>query len=397
MQKELIKEKIMQAKSILIEKDIDLWLIFVRESSYTKDPVMDTVVGANVTWQSAFLIHKSEPTTAIVGSIDAPNMKLVGTFDEVIGYVQSVKEPLTAYLNRVKPNKIAINFSKQNVQADGLTYGMYLSLLDILEVTDLKETLVSSEEIISILRGRKSSTELNIMKEAVTETLKIYDEVSDYLRVGQTEKEVAAFILRKVDARGFGLAWDRESCPSVFTGPDTAGAHSGPTDRVIEKGHILNMDFGVKLNGYCSDLQRTWYVLGEGETEAPEDVKKGFRVLLEAIEKAALEVKPGMLGWQIDNIARSHIVANGYEEFQHALGHQVGRSAHDGGVGFYPKWERYGNLPYQPIEVGQVFTIEPRLFVPGKGVVTIEEEIVVTENGCEYLSAPQKHLYIVKS
>lgn len=396
MNKIMIEEKINQAKEILKEKGIDCWLIFVRESDLIKDPSIDVVVGANVTWQSAFLIHRDRPSVAIVGSLDEPNMKLVGTFNEVIGYVKSVSEPLLNYLNDCKPNKIAINYSTNNIQADGLTHGMYLSLMKILKGTEFENRLVSSEEIISALRGRKSQTELKIMKKAVDETLKIYAAVNEFLAPGKTEKEVAEFIKGIVIEKGFGFAWDVEHCPSVFTGPDTAGAHSGPTDRVIEKGHILNMDFGIKIDGYCSDLQRTWYILDDNENEAPEDVKRGFTVLKESINRAASVIKPGVKGHEVDAAARNYITSNGYSEYQHGLGHQVGKAAHDGGSGFFPEWERYGILPYLPIEKDQVYTIEPRLFVEGRGVVTMEEEIIVTETGCKYISEPQNELYLIK-
>ena len=79
-------------------------------------------------------------------------------------------------------------------------------------------------------------------------------------------------------------AWEINYCPSVFTGPQESGAHSGPTDRIIEKGHVLNIDFGIKLNGYCSDLQRTWYFLKDGETEAPVERRgPGFDRTINAV------------------------------------------------------------------------------------------------------------------
>ena len=82
-------------------------------------------------------------------------------------------------------------------------------------------------------------------------------------------------------------------------------------------------------------------------------------------------------------------------EYPHALGHQVGRAAHDGGVGLLPRWERYGRLPYGKIEAGQVFTIEPRLPIEGYGVATIEEIVWVTEEGAKFLSKPQRTLTLV--
>lgn len=396
MKNQLVHEKIKQTVEILNEKNIDAWLIFVRESATMRDPSLELVVGTNCTWQSAFIINRNGDTTAILGSLDVPNMKTVGTYKNVIGFVQSVKEPLLEYLKTHDPKKIALNYSLHANLADGLTHGMFLALSEYLKDTPYVDRFVSSEEIIAALRGRKSASEIELMKVCVHETEKIFDEVTQFLQPGKTEKDVADFIKEKASSRGFEMAWDEDHCPAVFTGPDTAGAHSGPTDRVIERGHILNIDFGVKINGFCSDMQRTWYIAKENETTVPPEVQRGFDVLCESINQAAMIVKPGMQGCEIDDAARNFITQNGYAEYLHGLGHQVGRDAHDGGSGFFPRWERYGNLPFIPIEKDQVYTIEPRLMVEGHGIVTMEEEIVVTENGCRYLSNPQKSLWIIR-
>jgi Xaa-Pro aminopeptidase len=202
---------------------------------------------------------------------------------------------------------------------------------------------------------------------------------------------------KMVAEAGLEYAWEEAVCPAVFTGPDTAGAHYAPSDRKVEKGHVLNMDFGVKSNRYCSDMQRTFYILKDGETAAPPEVQKGFDTIVNAIESARQALKPGVQGQQVDAAARNIIVAAGYEEFPHGLGHQVGRFAHDGTALLGPAWEKYANKPFEKIEEGMVFTIEPRLTVPGRGVVTIEEMVVVTKTGAEYLSHPQQELILVKS
>jgi len=395
MSTEIIKEKIEQAVSILKEKKIDMWMTFVSESTTIHDPALDLIVGKNCTWQSAFIINSDGETTAMVGSIEAENFK-GGLYKNVLGYLKSIKEPLIEYLNVKKPNKIAINYSKNSVLADGLTHGMYLILLDHLKGTDFSDRLVSSEEIISALRGRKSETELAIMNYAVIETQKIFEQVTKYIKPGRTEKEVADFIKGIVMEKGYELAWEEEHCPAVFTGPETQGAHSGPTNRKIERGHMVNIDFGIKHKGYCSDMQRTWYILRNDEEKPPKEVQEGFYVIRDAIQKVADSLKPGVKGCEMDDIARNYIIEKGYEEYPHGLGHQVGRNVHDGGAGLFPRWERYGETPFMEIEEGQVFTIEPRLQVKDYGTSTLEEEVVVTKDGCNFISKPQKELILIK-
>lgn len=391
----MVREKIQQAIDILKEKKIDMWMTFVRESTTIPDPVIEVSVGTHCTWQTAFIITANGQTIAIAGSLDIANLKTHGHYKEIIGYVQSIKDTLLEVLNRINPKTIALNYSTNTVISDGLTHGMWLQLMKYLEATPYKERIVSAEPIISALRGRKSSTELKLIKDSIGDTLKIFDKVSRFIKPGKTERDVANFILKEVKKLGLEPAWDKEHCPAVFTGPESAGAHAGPTNRKIEAGHILNIDFGVKKNGYCSDLQRTWYVRKKGETTIPTEVLRGFKVIVEAIQLAAKALKPGVQGCEMDDIARNHITSNGYKEYPHALGHQIGRVAHDGGGLLCPRWERYGNLPYEKVEEGQVYTLEPRLTVEGHGIATVEEIVVVTKDSCKFLSKPQKKIWVV--
>lgn len=393
----LERQKVRQSAAILGELGLETWLTFVRETSVTGDPALEVILGKDVTWASAFLVSK-EKSAAIVGSLDASSVKDAGAFDEVVEYVESIKPDLLAWLEEVDPKSIAINYSEDSEIADGLSHGMFLRLSTYLRGTRFADRLCSSERLVAALRERKTPAEVTLMREAIRHTLEIYDEVHHFLKPGQTEIEVARFMAARAAARGLSMAWAEEHCPSVFTGPDTAGAHYGPTERRIERGHIVNMDFGLRYEGYCSDLQRTFYILREGETAAqiPAAVRHGFDTLLASIQRSFDAIRPGVPGKEIDAIARGVIVDAGYDEYPHALGHQVGRHAHDGAGLLAPQWERYGSRPDYPIEVGQVYTIEPRLMVPGHGVVTIEEEILVGADGAEWLSAPQRELLIVE-
>ncbi|MBX3009669.1 MAG: M24 family metallopeptidase [Melioribacteraceae bacterium] len=396
MSKDMILEKIEQAVKILNEKNIDMWMTYVRETGNIKDPMLDMIVGTNATWQTAFIITKSGETHAVLGSLELENMKAVGTYKNIHPYLKNIKDELVKVLDSIKPNKIAINFSRNSSLADGMTYGLYLELMDHLKETKYANSFISSEEIVAALRGRKSHTEISNTKKAIEDTLKIFDEVTKFIKPGLSEKDIANFVLDICEKRGLEPSWEVEHCPAVFTGPNTAGAHSGPTDRKVECGHVINMDFGVKHNGYCADLQRTWYVLHPHEDKAPIEVQKGFDVIVESITRSANEMKPGKQGWEIDQVARNYIQICGYDEFPHGLGHQVGRATHDGGALMAPKWERYNNLPYLELEENNVFTIEPRLTIKDYGIATIEEMVLVTKDGVEWLSNRQKEIYLIK-
>jgi Xaa-Pro aminopeptidase len=391
----LIREKVRQAATILKEMKIDCWVTFVRESALNGDPILDFLLPADVTWHSAIVITAAGEAYAIVGKYDKQMIDDTGAYREVTGYVQGYKSHLQDLIKKINPQSIAVNYSVDSEICDGLTHGMYLTLESLLKEIGHGGKLTSAERIISGLRQRKSDTELKHIREAIRVTLEIYDQVAGFIRPGKTEKEIAAFIKQKVEAKGLEYAWEPKVCPAVFTGPDTAEAHYGPTDRRVEEGHVLNMDFGVKVEGYCSDLQRTLYIRKKGETTAPADVLKGFQTIVRSIEASRAMMKPGVRGIDVDTTARKIIVDAGYEEYPHALGHQVGRFAHDGTALLAPAWEKYANKPFQLLEPGMVFTLEPRLKVENRGIATVEEMVVVTESGAEYLSAPQTELIVV--
>jgi Xaa-Pro aminopeptidase len=126
-------------------------------------------------------------------------------------------------------------------------------------------------------------------------------------------------------------------------------------------------------------------------------VQQAFDDVMNSIEQAKQAMKPGIQGIEVDNIAREYLTSRGYDEFLSGLGHQVGRFAHDGTALLGPAWEKYAGKPFQWLEEGMVFTLEPRVIVPGYGIVTIEEMTIVTNDGSEFISSPQKELFIITS
>ncbi|MEE4219080.1 MAG: Xaa-Pro peptidase family protein [Xanthomonadales bacterium] len=391
----LIREKVRQAVELLNEYKLDCWITFVRESGIMRDPMMDFLCDSDMTWHSAFLIFATGETQAIVGQLEKNTVDEMGVYQKVTGYVEGIGNHLQQALLEHDPKSIAVNFSENSEVCDGLTHGMYRILRGHLAEIGFADRLLSSEKLVSSLRARKTPTEIGRMKQAVAHTLDIFAEVSAFIEPGQTEEEIAEFMRQRVRERGLVVGWDPAHCPAVFTGPDNKGPHYHPTDLVVERGHVLNMDFGVKVEDYVSDMQRTFYLLEEGETKAPADVRKGFDTIVESIEMARQVLKPGVLPVEVDKVARDYIVSRGYDEFPHGLGHQVGRFVHDGNALLGPAWEKYADKVYQPVEEGMVFTIEPRLRVPGRGDATTEEMVVVRAGGAEFLGKPQTELILV--
>lgn len=392
----ILQEKINQAIDILKEKDIDLWLTFVRETDAAGDPVLPLIYGGFLTWQSALILTRSGERIAIVGRGDAESARRTNAYSAILPYDSALSPVLLDTLNRINPQNIAINFSKDDVLADGLTHGMYQLLLQYLDGTPFGNRVVSSQAVIAALRGRKTPGEIERIRQAVKTTGDIFNLTFDYAKIGVSELEIAAFMHAQIKARGLLPAWSLDHCPIVNTGPDSASGHVGPTPLTIQPGHLLHIDFGVKQQDFCSDIQRMAYFLRPGEIQPPAEVKHGFETIVTAIQKAVAAMKPGVPGKEIDAIARQYILDSGYPEFWHATGHQLGRLAHDGAGILGPLWERYGDTPNYLLEAGQVYTVEPSLEIPGYGLVGIEEDVLITATGAVFLAPPQVEL-ILKS
>jgi len=390
----LVKEKVQQAVSILKEKNIDLWMTFVRETSAVPDPVLPLIYGATLTWHSALIITQTGETIAILGNLEAETARRTGAYQEVIGYDKSIQAELVGILQRLNPHQIAVNCSYNDPTADGLTHGMYQNLKDYLSPTPFLDRLISAETIIGALRGRKTPTEIARIRTAAETTEEIYRRAFDYLQPGMTEKQVSQFMHTQILEMGVTEAWDYEDCPAVNSGPDSQVGHAAPTDIVLERGHLVHFDFGVKQDEYCSDIQRMVYLLKPGETEVPDPVKHAFQTVVHAVQSAIDAMRPGMLGTEIDYVARRVVTHAGYPEYMYGTGHGLGRAAHDGGGMLGPHWEKYGTLPDQKLEAGQVYTVEPGVAVPGYGYVGLEEDVLVTDTGAELLSAGQKELVL---
>lgn len=392
----LIEEKIQQAIGILDELGLDAWLTFVRETTESADPILPFLLPHHLTWQSALILTRKGDRIAIVGSHDAEPIRAMQSWKHVLGYIQSIRGPLENTLRRLDPHSLALNYSVDNVKADGLTHGMYLLLEEYLGETVYWNRRTSADGVITALRSRKTKAEVERITKAIRTTEDIYRRVASFASPGTTERAISDFMHREADSRGLALAWERSMCPIVTTGPDSMAGHALPSDSLtIRPGNIFHLDYGVIKNDYCSDLQRSWYVPKDGESAPPDDAQRAFDTVRQAIEYAKAALIPGAAGHEVDAAARKTVVDAGYEAYDHATGHHVGRAAHDGGGVLGPAWERYGRTPFAIVEPGHIYTLELGINLPGRGYLGLEEMVIITDTGCEYLSHPQTELWLL--
>ncbi|WP_239254947.1 M24 family metallopeptidase [Listeria ilorinensis] len=241
-------------------------------------------------------------------------------------------------------------------------------------------TFIPIEEKIQMIRVIKTPEEIKIMKEAALladEAVKIG--IAE-IAVGRTEAEIVAKIDYEMKKKGVsGMSFET----MVLTGKNGALPHGAPGQTKIQKGDLVLFDLGVVHKGYCSDTTRT-VAFGEVSDEQKRIYETVLKAQLAAIEK----VKAGALAKEIDLTARTIIREAGYGDyFPHRLGHGLGASVHE-----FPSITETNELSLQE---NMVFTIEPGIYVPGIAGVRIEDDIVVTANGCEILTEFTKELYYV--
>lgn len=389
------QEKIEQAAGVLRDLHIDAWLLYARETSEINEPSWGLVAPAGVVWPAAVVITAKGERFAITGKHDDAAFRDSGLYNDVLTYTQGIAETLRGLLSELDPQSIGIDYSTSNVAADGLTYGMYLQLLEHLGGTPYLDRLRSADPVVSRVRGRKTPSEVQRIRKAIDTTVRLFGEVTPLVRVGTSERELYDFMQRRVAELGLGYAWEQAGDPIVNTGPGSAVGHGPPTTDIrVEAGHAVHMDFGVKQSEYCSDLQRMWYVRRPGEQDAPTSLRKALEAVARTIEEGAKALKPGVEGWLVDARAREVITGAGFPEYQHAFGHQLGRTAHDGSTLLGPRWPRYGDTPYGAVEAGQVYTLELGVMTES-GMVALEEDALVTESGCEILEEPQVTWWLV--
>lgn len=244
----------------------------------------------------------------------------------------------------------------------------------------IQADLVPLSGLVEKIRLIKTDEEISIIKAACHIADEAYEYILTYIKPGMTELDVSnelEFFMRKKGATSssFDII--------VASGTRSALPHGVATDKVIENGDFVTLDFGALYNGYISDTTRT---LAVGE---PSDkLKEIYQVVLDSQLLALEKVKPGMTGKEADAIARDYIASKGYgEAFGHSLGHGIGLEVHEG-----PGLSFRSDIVLEP---GMVITIEPGIYLPNIGGVRIEDDALVTENGLEKLTHSTKELLIL--
>ncbi len=234
-----------------------------------------------------------------------------------------------------------------------------------------------AEPIMMHLRLKKDAAELAAMEKAIAVAENAMHRLLPRIKMGMTEKQVAALLTQELLAGGAdSIAFG----PIVSAGPNSASPHAVPTDRNLAQGDLLVIDWGCFVDGYPSDITRT-FAVGELDAEA----KRIYDVVKLANEEGKRISRPGATGRDVDRAAREVIDDSGYGEyFIHRTGHGLGLEVHE------PPFMMESNT--DPLGVGNVFTVEPGIYVPGMGGVRIEDDVVITPTGYRSLTTFSRDL-----
>ncbi|HQE84409.1 MAG TPA: Xaa-Pro peptidase family protein [Candidatus Hydrogenedentes bacterium] len=244
-------------------------------------------------------------------------------------------------------------------------------------------TLKPDADIVAALRQIKEPGEIEAIREASALAEGVLADLMCELRAGTTEREFAARFEYEFKRRGAsGAAFDT----IVLFGPRTSLPHGAPDDTPLKAGDAVLLDFGCRLNGYCSDLTRT-YAFGT----IPQPWFEGAYELVLTAQRIALEAaRPGISARELDATARDLIEEAGQgKHFGHGLGHGVGIEVHEA-----PRMNRESETILEP---GMVITIVPGVYLPGQGGIRIEDLVAVTQGGCNVLSETPKELRVIQT
>ena len=253
--------------------------------------------------------------------------------------------------------------------------------LEIMQRVVTEWVFCSGEDALAELRLVKGSEEVELMEKATTIAETAVQETLPHMHGGMTEREIASLLT--INLLRTGSEPELPFNPIVASGPNSALPHATPTDRKLKQGDLLLLDWGARHGGYISDLTRT-YALGKVDDE----LKEIHSIVLRANEAGRGAIAPGIPCSKVDGDARSVIDAAGYgDHFIHRTGHGIGLETHE------PPYIREDNE--RTLIKGMTFTVEPGIYLPGKGGVRIEDDIVVTEDGGRSLSTLPRELEVI--
>jgi Xaa-Pro dipeptidase len=302
--------------------------------------------------------------------------------------VASLPYELQIFAYSENPSEWGSAFRKatDSLGLDGKRIGVEPRQLRLLEFRYVRDGAPEAEypdasNVLSGLRLRKDKSEVDAMRRAVRVAQDALEATIPLIKTGMTEKELSSELV--IQLLKHGSEPEMPFAPIVSGGPNSANPHASPTDRKLQAGDLLVVDWGAAYDGYISDLTRTFAV-----SEVDDEYKKIHQIVQDANAAGRAVAKPGIPCAAVDKAARDVIEQAGYGEyFTHRTGHGIGMEGHE------EPYMRGDNM--QLLEPGMAFTVEPGIYLPNRNGVRIEDNVVITENGADVLSDMPREIRVV--
>ena len=299
---------------------------------------------------------------------------------------QSSEQVPDAFAHEIAPN--LLDAAARSLADGGGRLGFDDAALTVADHTRLREKLPAAWELVACagavraLRAIKDEGEIAHIRAAAELADEALQAVLEAGLAGRTEREVAIALEVRMRALGAEAA---SFPPIVAAGAHAALPHAEPRAETIARDLLVTIDWGARINGYCSDCTRT-YATGEGVSAQAREV---YELVRSAQEEGVRQARPGPTGVELDRQVRALIERAGHgEQYGHGLGHGVGMDIHEG-----PRLSQSGSR--EPLRAGNVVTIEPGVYVPDVVGVRIEDLVVLTGDGCDVLTKLPKELTVV--
>jgi Xaa-Pro aminopeptidase len=358
----IFENRLENVRKTMRELELDTFLVSIGEnrrylSGYTgEDTQFDETAGVLIITQDRLLLATDSRFT-LQAEREAPLFT-------IRQYEKGLFKELPDYLKE-------LNSRKTGFESRRMSFSQYTEMSEEIKSKDLSIEWVPTDNIVEKFRIIKDEFEIGKTREALALAEAAYRDITVKIKPGMTEKEIAWMMEVKMRESGA----DSLSFPTICaSGPNSALPHAIPEDRKVREGEPLLFDWGVRLNGYCSDTSRTIFLGKPDETflKIHETVQKAQRKAIEAI-------RAGVSGRDIDAIARNYIDEMGYKgAFGHGLGHGTGLAVHEG--------PRLSPLSDSILEPGMIVTVEPGIYIGRWGGVRIENQVVVREDCAEVLN-----------
>ena len=311
----------------------------------------------------------------VLPELELPKMELFPYKVQAVAYGENPSEWENAFRK-----------AAQALGLDGKRIGVEPRQLRLLEFSHVKAGAPESEfpdasNVLSMLRLKKDKAEVDSMRRAVKIAQDALEATIPLIKIGMTERELSSELVMQLLKNGSDSEFP--FAPIVSAGPNSANPHASPTERKLQAGDLLVVDWGAAYEGYISDLTRTFSV---GEVE--DEYQRIHKIVQESNAAGRAAGKPGVPCADVDKAAREVIEKAGYGKyFTHRTGHGIGMEGHE------DPYMRGDNM--QLLEPGMAYTVEPGIYLTGRNGVRIEDNIVITETGADCLSDMPREIRVV--